>query len=405
MHMEPCVLLKYGELALKGANRQRFEDHLLRNLRHALTHATHADAPPRVQITRRGGLAVVAAPPLSNLDVAECAREVFGVSAVQPMWRIPKSIDAVKTAAVDVLCTMPTDTPTPTFAVRCRRRDKRFELTSGQLAAEIGAHVCGELGWGVDLRRPVVELNVEVDQREIYLGTQRLFGRGGLPVGSSGRALVLLSGGFDSPVAADRAMRRGLQCDFLHCTGAPYTDPSSAYKAYAIARQLTRHHPGARLFLAPVGRAQKALAISGAGESQVVAQRRLYVRLASELAGRIGAQALVTGDSLGQVASQTLSNISVVDASAALPVLRPLLGFDKQEIINEAHRINTAEIATLPDQDCCQLFMPKRVATHAQPEHLARIEARAGIDDLIDGLVDNLQQFDLDSQPETVAQP
>lgn len=401
MQMDSCVLLKYGELMLKGGNRQRFEDHLLRNVHHALTNATDAETRPQVRISRRGGVAVVSAPPLSLVEVAECARAVFGVSTVQPMWRIPKSVDAVESAAAQTLRGVATDTAQPTFAVRCRRRDKRFELSSGQLAARIGAHVCAEFGWAVDLKRPVVELNVEVDQHEIFLGTQRLPGRGGLPVGVSGRALVLLSGGFDSPVAADRAMRRGLHCDFLHCTGAPYTDPSSAYKAYGIARQLTRHHMGSRLFLAPVGRAQKALAIGGAGDSQIVAQRRLYVRLAGALADRIGAQALVTGDSLGQVASQTLSNISAVDASAALPVLRPLLGFDKQEIINEAHRIGTAEIAVLPDQDCCQLFMPRRVATQTQPDELARIEARAGIDDIVDGLLGDLQQFELDSVAQT----
>ncbi|MBS4726968.1 tRNA 4-thiouridine(8) synthase ThiI [Mycobacterium sp. SM1] len=395
MRIEPCVLLKYGEMALKGRNRGRFERHLLRNLEHALAYGL--EQPPRARLRRRAGVLVVSAPALPRDDLVTRAGDVIGVSVVQPVWRVTKSVTAAECAAVRLLRERQPGPTRPTFAVRCRRRDKQFELTSEQLAARVGARVCADLGWRVDLKRPDVELTLEVDRSEIFLGVARHPGRGGLPVGSSGRALVLLSGGFDSPVAAYRALRRGLQCDFLHCHGAPYTKPSSVYKAYALARHLARFQPGSRLFVAAVGRASRTMAASGAGEAQIVAQRRIYLRLADRLARRIGAQALVTGDSLGQVASQTLSNMIATDQATSLPVLRPLLGFDKLEIMDEARRLGIAEIAALPDQDCCQLFLPPRVATRTCAKRLARIEARGGLDTLVDEALDRLQQFDLDT--------
>ncbi|BBU23765.1 tRNA 4-thiouridine(8) synthase ThiI [Mycobacterium xenopi] len=395
LRIEPCVLLKYGELALKRRNQQLFARHLVRNLRHAMARGN--ETPPKVQLRRRSGVLAVSAPPLSQAEIVARARDVIGLSVVQPVWRVAKSAAAAEVAAVQLLRERHDGGRTPTFAVRCRRRDRRFGLTSEQLAARIGARVCGELGWRVDLKHPDVELWVEVDWREIFLGVERYRGRGGLPVGSSGHALVLLSGGFDSPVAAYRAMRRGLRCDFLHCTGAPFTDPSSTYKAYALARQLSRFQPGSRLYVAAVGSAQRTLATSGAGEAQIVAQRRLYLRVADVLARRVGAQALVTGDSLGQVSSQTLANLAVAEEAASLPVLRPLLAFDKLEIIDEARQIGTAEISVLPDQDCCQLFQPPRVATHTTVGRLTDVEARAGMDTLVDNVLSHIQEFDLDS--------
>lgn len=387
-----CVLLKYGELALKRGNRRWFEQHLVANLRGALAGWAEEDRPV---IRRRGAVLVLLTAPQLQDELVGVARDVLGVSVVQPAWRVAKSATAAEAAAVRLVSDHCPPGCARTFAVRCRRRDKRFGLTSGQLSARIGARVCAELGWQVDLDCPEVELHVEVDRHEIFVGTRRYCGRGGLPVGCSGRALALLSGGFDSPVAAYRAMRRGLQCDFLHCTGAPYTDASSTYKAYALARHLTRFQPRVRLHVVAVGRAQRALATSGAGEAQIIAQRRLYLRLASVLGRELGAEAVVTGDSLGQVASQTLPNLAATEQAAELPVLRPLLGFDKHEIVSEASRIGTSATAALPDQDCCQLFSPRRVTTHADLDTLARIEARADIATVVDDLLAHTQRFDL----------
>ncbi len=205
------------------------------------------------------------------------------------------------------------------FAVRARRREKSFPVGSMDIARLVGATVNDELGLAVDLSRPDVELHVDAYARELFVSVDRLRGAGGLPVGTSGRALVLLSGGIDSPVAAYRMMKRGLRCDFVHFSGQPLTGPESAYKAYALVGRLNRFQGRSRLFVVPFGLAQRLLASSGAGRLQVLAQRRLMVRVADALARREQCEALVTGDSLGQVASQTLRNLEVVEGASTLP--------------------------------------------------------------------------------------
>jgi tRNA uracil 4-sulfurtransferase len=243
------------------------------------------------------------------------------------------------------------------------------------------------LGLDVDLSNPDLEVFVEVDHKELLVSRERLRGAGGLPVGSSGRALVLLSGGLDSPVAAYRMMKRGLRCDFVHFSGQPFTGPESVYKAYALASRLDRFQGDSRLFVVSFGTAQRRLATAGAGRLQVLSQRRLMVKVASELGRRAGAEALVTGDSLGQVASQTLPNLAVVEEAAELPLLRPLIDRDKSEIVEIAKQLGTYEISILPDEDCCQLFSSKLAVTRGQADDLRQIERTADIEELVDKLV------------------
>jgi thiamine biosynthesis protein ThiI len=200
--------------------------------------------------------------------------------------------------------------------------------------------------------------------------------------------MVLLSGGIDSPVAAYRMMKRGLRCDFVHFSGQPLTGPESAYKAYALVGRLNRFQGRSRLFVVPFGLAQRLLASSGAGRLQVLAQRRLMVRVADALARREQCEALVTGDSLGQVASQTLRNLEVVEGAASLPLLRPLLDRDKSEIIDEAERIGTFETSILPDEDCCTLLAPRRAVTWADPEPLIELERRVDVETVVERLAE-----------------
>ncbi|MFD5653993.1 tRNA uracil 4-sulfurtransferase ThiI [Streptomyces sp. NPDC127039] len=378
-----CVLLKHGEIFLKGRNRHLFTERLHDNLRLALRGIGGSTWIKTAQnVTVLGGQ-------VPQEALLERARRVIGFNSVEPAVRVPSELDSITAAAVDALADTPYGT---TFAVRTKRRDKQFPLTSSRIDAHIGAGILARVpGLRVDLARPDVLLAVEIDRRETYLSRERLPGLTGLPVGSSGRALVLLSGGYDSPVAAHRAMRRGLSCDFVHFNGAPYTNPSSVYKAYALARELNRYQPPGRLHVIALGKAQKQLAVAGAGRLQVVAQRRLMVRTASALAARTGAEALVTGDSLGQVASQTLANLAAVDEAAALPVLRPLIGRDKQEIIDEAVSIGTAGISVLPDEDCCSLLAPPRVSTRAGLPQLRSVEKRLDLDEVVETLLDAAQ--------------
>ena len=373
--MQRCVLLKYGEIVLRGRNRGRFCDDLHRNVRRSLSVAGPLEFRPR-----GGVLAVIAADPDEALARA---RDVIGISLVHPALLVERSADAAAAAAIELARSR----PGLTFAVRARRRDKRFPLDSRELSVVVGRAVQDELGLRVDLDGPDIELHLEVDRDEIFAFSEKLPGHGGLPVGSSGRALVLLSGGIDSPVAAYRMMKRGLRCDFVHFSGRPFTGAESIYKAYAHVALLDRFQGRSRLFVVVFGKAQRQLATAGAGRLQVLAQRRLMVRTAAALAKRERARALVTGDALGQVASQTLANMTAVDAGADLPILRPLIGWDKSEITREADELGTLEISNLPADDCCTLFAHRLAETRVHPAKLERLEGRLEIPELVQQLV------------------
>jgi tRNA uracil 4-sulfurtransferase len=377
-----CVLLKFGELALKGRNRPRFVRALERNLRR-LT----ADLGS-LEVRHRGGVFIVSGDVPEDELVERCLR-LPGVSVVQPAVRCERDATAAADAAVELM----RELPGRTFAVRATRRDKRFPLRSIELARLLGDAVRVRLGLEVDLSAPDLELFVEVDHKELLVSVARLRGAGGLPVGTSGRALVLLSGGLDSPVAAYRMMKRGLRCDFLHFSGRPFTSPESIYKAYALVGKLDRFQGGSRLYVVTFGQAQRRLATAGAGRLQVLSQRRLMVRVGSALGERLGADALVTGDSLGQVASQTLPNLAVVEEAAGLPLLRPLIDRDKSEIVDAARALGTYDISILPDEDCCQLFSSKLASTRGRSDDLREIERTADVEELVEQLAESAELF------------
>jgi thiamine biosynthesis protein ThiI len=389
---EPCVLLKQGEIFLKGKNRQQFQHLLQANVRAALR-----DMGTRAELTIREGVLVlrVARDGLNAAEhavaveqVAERVADVPGIAVVCRARRVAKTPEAAVAAAVALA-----RPDSGSFAVRARRRDKRFPLTSEQLNALIGAEVVAAYGRSVSLKHPDTEIFVEVDQHEVFVFTSGQPGQGGLPVGMSGRAVVLMSGGIDSPVAAYRMMKRGLRCVFLHFSGMPLTGPESVYKAYALVRGLDRFQGGSQLFVVPFGKAQQSLATSGAGRLQVMAQRRLMLKTAEALAARLHASALVTGDSLGQVSSQTLPNLTALDDAVQLPILRPLLGWDKTEIMAEARRLGTLAISELPDQDCCTLLTPRRAETRAKIDDLRKIEGRLDADELAEQLAATAQAY------------
>jgi tRNA uracil 4-sulfurtransferase len=390
---EPCVLLKLGEIVLKGRNRQQFERLLQNNIRLAA-----ADLGVSLRLWQRDGVIVLSPaslrPGLSAQaaadQIADRMLSVMGVVRVCRASRVAKDPDAAIAAATDLA-----RNTAGSFAVRAKRRDKRFALTSAELAVAIGNRVRELYGNPVNLSRPDFTIYLEVDQSEVFVYTDGRPGQGGLPVGMSGRGLVLMSGGIDSPVAGYRMMRRGLYCSFLHFSGMPLTGPESVYKAYGLVRQLDRYQRGSRLYVIAFGRAQQRLASSGSGRLQIMAQRRLMLKTAQAMAARVRATALVTGDSLGQVSSQTLANITALDEAVKLPILRPLIGLDKTEIMAEARRISTLALSELPDQDCCSLLLPRHVETHARVADLHKIEARLDIDELAAELAAGAREYRL----------
>ena len=387
------MLLKLGEIVLKGRNRQQFEKILHGNIRAAVR-----DLGVPVDLRQREGVILLRVadgeargePGWAQAagQIAERMRDVPGIARVCLPLRVAKTPEAISAAAMAL-----TKGSSGTFAVRARRRDKRFPLTSTQLGVLIGREIQEAHGLGVDLSRPDTTVFIEVDQDEVFVFTEGLPGQGGLPVGMSGRAVVLMSGGIDSPVAAYRMMRRGLRCDFLHFSGMPLTGPESVYKAYALVRGLDRFQGRSRLYVVAFGKTQQRLAASGASRLQIMAQRRLMLKTAEVLAGRLGAAALITGDSLGQVSSQTLANLTALDDAVGLPILRPLIGRDKMEIMAEARRIRTLALSELPDEDCCTLLTPRHVETQARIDDLRRIEARLDAGDLAEELAGLAQEY------------
>jgi thiamine biosynthesis protein ThiI len=270
------------------------------------------------------------------------------------------------------------------FRISARRAFKTYPMTSVELNRALGAFVLERVATRVDLEHPEVEIVVEVLPDEAFVSLDRRPGPGGLPVGAGGTVAALLSGGIDSPVAAWRMMKRGCRVVFVHFHSVPYLPPTSQAKARALVERLTEWQYDSRLYLVPFGEIQREVVLSVPGPARVVVYRRLMVRIAEAIARRTGALALTTGESLGQVASQTLENITRIDEAASMPVLRPLIGMDKLEITDTAQRLGTFEISIEPDADCCTLFTPRHPATRMTETELRAAEARLEVERLVE---------------------
>lgn len=357
-----CVVVRYHEIALKGGNRQRFVQRLIANLRDATMSlgVRSADSLPGRIVMRLAANAPV------DL-VCERVAHTFGVANYSAGVELPADLDAIRAA---VLACARAESFT-TFAVRVRRADKSFPLTSPELGAVLGAAVVAEVGGRVDLETPDLPITVEILPRTAYVSGGKRPGPGGLPVTISGRVTCLMSGGIDSPVAAYRMMQRGCRVDFVHFSGAPYTSRASIDKAHDLVEHLTRWQLRSDLWVVPFGEIQSEIVARVPRSHRVVLYRRMMLRIAETL-GRHGARVLVTGESLGQVSSQTLENMQTIAAATSTLVLRPLVGMDKNEIIQQATRIGTFATSILPDQDCCTLFTPAHPTTRAT---LAEVEA------------------------------
>jgi thiamine biosynthesis protein ThiI len=270
-----------------------------------------------------------------------------------------------------------------TFRVSAKRADKRFPLSSPEIEREVGGRIKEARNWTVNLANPELTIRVEALTNEAFYSFGTVRGAGGLPVGSSGRVACLLSGGIDSPVAAWRMMRRGCRVLFVHFHSYPILSRASQEKARELAKLLTRFQYHSRLFLVPFGDIQQRVVLAVPPPLRVVVYRRLMMRIAERIARMHRAQGLVTGDVVGQVASQTLENMATIGSVVTMPVLRPLVGMDKEEITAEAIRLATYPISIIPDQDCCTLFTPRHPATRAKPHEVERAEADLPIDDIV----------------------
>jgi thiamine biosynthesis protein ThiI len=373
------IVIHYQEIALKGKNRPWFIARLTRNIRQAVRGLDVAEV--RVLM---GRIEVVLGPGSSWDAVRGRLSTVFGIANFARAARVKLDVETI---AAEILKDLGPDDP-PTFRVSARRADKRFPLTSPQIEREVGGRIKEARGWTVDLDEPALTINVETLTGEAFYSFGRERGPGGLPVGASGRVTCLLSGGIDSPVAAWRMMRRGCRVHLVHFHSYPILSRASQEKAQELARSLARFQFDSKLFLVAFGEIQQRVVLAVAPPLRVVIYRRLMMRIAERIATRQHAQALVTGEVVGQVASQTLENMATIGSVVSLPVLRPLVGMDKDEIIVEAQRLGTYPISIIPDQDCCTLFTPRHPATKAKRDEVERAEANMPIDEIVAAAVD-----------------
>jgi thiamine biosynthesis protein ThiI len=372
------IVVHYKELALKGKNRPWFVQVLIRNLKTALTGLN-------VQSVRSvmGRIEIELGPRASWEEVRERVARIFGVANFSYAARAPHAFEALAAAILEAVG----DRQPSSFRVSVRRADKRIPFTSPQIEREVGGLIKMRTGWTVNLSNPALTIHIEMLPEEAFFFFGKEPGAGGLPTGTSGRLACLLSGGIDSPVAAYRMMRRGCSVLFIHFHSYPILSRASQEKVREIATLLTRHQLRSRLILVPFGELQQQVLLACPPELRVVIYRRLMVRIAERLARRWRAGGLVTGEVVGQVASQTLDNLTNIAAAANLEILRPLIGMDKDEIADEAARIGTLPISNIPDQDCCTLFTPRHPATRTRLEDLLRAEEALPIEAMVQSAV------------------
>ena len=372
------VVVHYKELALKGKNRPWFIQLLVRNVKIALA-GLHVMSVR--SIMGRIELELGDDTPWDELR-ARLSR-VFGIANFSHANRGPHDFAALAAAILEDLG----DRHTASFRVSATRADKRLPFTSPQVEREVGGLIKEATGWHVDLERPALTIHLEMlsDGAFYFFGKEP--GAGGMPTGSGGRVACLLSGGIDSPVAAYRMMRRGCTVVLIHFHSYPILSRASQEKVREIAALLTRHQLRARLLLVPFGELQQQVVLAVPPEMRVVIYRRLMLRIAERLARKAHARALVTGEVIGQVASQTLENMAVIAAATSLEILRPLVGMDKDEITAEAARIGTYPISIIPDQDCCTLFTPRHPATRARLGDVELAEQALPIEEMVTAAV------------------
>ncbi|HOP11380.1 MAG TPA: tRNA uracil 4-sulfurtransferase ThiI [Oscillospiraceae bacterium] len=382
--MQEVILLKLGETVLKGLNRNVFEDMLLRNLRRRLKRV----GSYRVSFAQ-STIYIVALEnkegELSDIDKAqEVADRLFGAVTVARAAAVEKDYDKIAETAVEYCADELSRAKT--FKVAAKRADKHFPMNSPQICAELGGYLLDHFpNLSVDIHNPEVTVTVEIRDWAAYVHCGSHKGAGGLPTGTSGKGMVLISGGLDSPVAAWMMGRRGQILEAIHFESPPYTGPQAVQKVIDLLRKVSQYAGRINLYIVGFTEIQEAIANNCPEPFFTIIMRRFMMRIAQRQALATGCECLITGESLGQVASQTIGALACTDAVCEMPVLRPLIGTDKEEIIQISRRLDTYDISILPYEDCCTVFTPKHPKTKPHLDEI--IEAEAALD--IDGLIEN----------------
>ena len=394
--MRSAILCRYGELFLKSGNRRRFERTLRANVAAAVAGLAGIgiDTPHgRIVVHTDAG----------QVDEA-CARieRVFGLVSLSVAARVPPDIDAIGAAAVRAArAALDSPTPPASFKIERRRADKRFPMRSPEISATVGARVVAETGLAVDVHRPALKIGVEVSPATVFVYAGSRAAPGGLPVGTAGNGLLLLSGGIDSPVAGWLAAKRGLALDAVYFHSPPFIGERSKDKVLALGKILARWQALRSITVVPFTDAQKQLRDAGPAELAVVLYRRMMMRVADAIGDQLRSDTLVTGENLGQVASQTIQNLTAIERAARRLVLRPLATYDKVETTALARRIGTYETSILPFEDCCSLFVPQHPSTSARVADAERAEATLDVAGIVATAVAAADRISLLTTPES----
>lgn len=368
------IVIHYQEIALKGKNRPLFVNKLRDNLKYATEGLGVKHARDQ------GGRIILDLVPDAREElVRERVSKVFGIANFAFACKASNDVEVLKEAVLRHV----RDKVFKSFRISTKRGYKEYPMTSMDVDRIVGAHIKEATGAKVDLTHPELTLFIEILSKEAFFYTEKIPGQGGLPVGTSGKVVCLLSGGIDSPVAALRMMKRGCSVLFVHFHAYPYQSKMSQEKVGDLVEILNQYQRASKLYLIPFGDIQKEIVLNAPAKYRVVLYRRMMIRIAEAIARKEKALALITGDSLGQVSSQTLENITTIENASTLPVLRPLIGMDKSEIMDQARGIGTYEISIIPDQDCCQLFIPKNPAVKTSIEEIEKVEKGFDIEKLL----------------------
>ncbi|HOA81588.1 MAG TPA: tRNA uracil 4-sulfurtransferase ThiI [Defluviitaleaceae bacterium] len=368
--MKNIYLVKYGEIAIKGKNRYLFEDALLSNIKNSIKRLG------KFHIKKEQGRILIE--PENDIDsdeVIDKLKKVFGIVAVCPGIKNEEiSMDSIKEMALSHMKSICQNNKY-TFKVETRRSDKSFPLNSMEISRDIGAYLLKNMDGQllVDVHNPQIRLNIEL-RNSVYVYSKVIPGPGGMPVGTNGKAMLLLSGGIDSPVAGWMISKRGVEIGGIYFESPPYTSERAKEKVIDLAKTIASYTGKFKLFIIPFTNIQMEIFEKCPHEQLTIIMRRIMMKISERIAKEENAQALITGESIGQVASQTIQSLAVTNAAVELPVFRPLIGFDKEEIVNISKKINTYEISILPYEDCCTIFVPKHPETKPKLEYILQSE-------------------------------